>query len=160
MYSCLWPCSLAITSTGQMAFWFYVQEHPKAQPAVVLILKSPRRGGHRLKFLNTISPKFISEKKRLAYKQYFKLILYGFFRYFIVYYYIHNLLHLSVFTTTFYSSFRVPLIIHLIYLWHMLLQGIYRNAFVCLDAYIQVNNFSVMSDDFPSSWIEPVPSSR
>ena len=39
---CLWLCSLAIASTGRMGLWFYVQEHPKAQPAVVLVLK-----GHR-----------------------------------------------------------------------------------------------------------------
>ena len=39
---CLWPCSLAITSTGRLGLWFlwfYVQEHPKAQPAVALVLK-------------------------------------------------------------------------------------------------------------------------
>ena len=29
--------------------WFYVQELPKAQPAVVLVLKRLRRGGHGLK---------------------------------------------------------------------------------------------------------------
>ena len=26
---CLWPCSLAITSTGFMVLWFSVQEYPK-----------------------------------------------------------------------------------------------------------------------------------
>ena len=42
---CLWPCSLAITSTGWVSLWFlwfYVQEYPKAKPAVVLVLKRPR----------------------------------------------------------------------------------------------------------------------
>ena len=39
---CLWTC-------GFMVLWFYVQEHPKAQPAVVLILKRLRRRGHSLK---------------------------------------------------------------------------------------------------------------
>ena len=29
--------------------WFYVQEHPKAQPAVVLVLKRLRRWGNSLK---------------------------------------------------------------------------------------------------------------
>ena len=29
-----------------MVLWFYVQEHPKAQPAVVLIFKRLRRRGH------------------------------------------------------------------------------------------------------------------
>ena len=29
--------------------WFYDQEHSKAQPAVVLVLKHPRRRGHSLK---------------------------------------------------------------------------------------------------------------
>ena len=32
-----------------MVLWFYVQEHPKAQPVVVLILKRLRRWGHSLK---------------------------------------------------------------------------------------------------------------
>ena len=32
-----------------MVCGFYVQEHPKAQPAVVLVLKRLRRGGHGLK---------------------------------------------------------------------------------------------------------------
>ena len=41
---CLWPCSLAITSTGRVGLWFcdfYFQEHP-----VVLVLKRLRRRGH------------------------------------------------------------------------------------------------------------------
>ena len=56
---CLWPCSWAraqyigseswaITSTGRVGLWFfgfYVQEHPKAQPAVALILKRLRKRG-------------------------------------------------------------------------------------------------------------------
>ena len=29
--------------------WFYAQEHPKAQPAVVLVLKRPRKRDHSLK---------------------------------------------------------------------------------------------------------------
>ena len=32
-----------------MVLWFYAQEHPKAQPAVVLILKRLRRRGNGLK---------------------------------------------------------------------------------------------------------------
>ena len=32
-----------------MVLWFYVQELPKAQPAVVLVLKSLRRQGNSLK---------------------------------------------------------------------------------------------------------------
>ena len=36
-----------------MVLWFYVQEHPKAQPAVVLILKRLRRRNHGLKFRPT-----------------------------------------------------------------------------------------------------------
>ena len=32
-----------------MVFWFYVQELPEAQPAVVLVLKRPRRRGNSLK---------------------------------------------------------------------------------------------------------------
>ena len=32
-----------------MVSWFYVQGHPKAQPAVVLILKHLRKQGHSLK---------------------------------------------------------------------------------------------------------------
>ena len=33
-----------------MVLWFYVQEHPKAQPAVVLILKHLKGRGHSLKY--------------------------------------------------------------------------------------------------------------
>ena len=43
---------LGCTSTGWMGLWFllfYVQEHPKAQPAVVLVLKRLRRLGNGLK---------------------------------------------------------------------------------------------------------------
>ena len=32
-----------------IVLWFYVQEHPKAQPAVVLVLNYLRRQGHGLK---------------------------------------------------------------------------------------------------------------
>ena len=49
----LWPCSLAVPV---LAWWvyaflcfFYVQELPKAQPAVVLVLKRLRRRGNGLK---------------------------------------------------------------------------------------------------------------
>ena len=38
-YNQYWP-------GGFMVGGFYVQEHPKAQPAVVLVLKHLRRGGH------------------------------------------------------------------------------------------------------------------
>ena len=41
------PRSLAITSTGRVGLSFC--EHPKAQLAVVLILKRPKRGGQGLK---------------------------------------------------------------------------------------------------------------
>ena len=37
-----WPC-------GFMVLWFYVQELPKAQPAVVLVLKHLRRRCNSLK---------------------------------------------------------------------------------------------------------------
>ena len=43
---------LGCTSTGRVGFcflWFYVQELPKAQPAVVLVLKRLRRRGNGLK---------------------------------------------------------------------------------------------------------------
>ena len=43
---------LGCTSTGRVGLyflWFYVQELPKAQPAVVLVLKSLRRRGNGLK---------------------------------------------------------------------------------------------------------------
>ena len=48
----MWPCSLAITSTGRVGLWlcgFYVQEHLKAQPAVVLVFNRLRRRGYGLK---------------------------------------------------------------------------------------------------------------
>ena len=43
---------LGCTSTGRVGLcflWFYVQELPKAQPAVVLVLKRLRRWGNSLK---------------------------------------------------------------------------------------------------------------
>ena len=43
---------LGCTSTGRVGLWFllfYVQEHPKAQPAVDLVLKRLRRRGNGLK---------------------------------------------------------------------------------------------------------------
>ena len=43
---------LGCTSTGRVGLWFlwfFVQEHPKAQPAVVLVLKRLRRRGNGLK---------------------------------------------------------------------------------------------------------------
>ena len=43
---------LGCTSTGRVVLcflWFYVQELPKAQPAVVLVLKRLRRRGNGLK---------------------------------------------------------------------------------------------------------------
>ena len=43
---------LGCTSTGRVGLcflWFYVQELPKAQPAVVLVLKRLRRQGNGLK---------------------------------------------------------------------------------------------------------------
>ena len=49
---CLWPSSLALTSTAGVSLWFLwfnVREHPKAQPPVVLVLKGLRRRGHSLK---------------------------------------------------------------------------------------------------------------
>ena len=49
----LWPCSLAVPVLAGWVcvffLWFYVQQHPKAQPAVVLVLKRLRRGGNGLK---------------------------------------------------------------------------------------------------------------
>ena len=36
-----------------MVLLFYVQEHPKAQPAVILVLKRFRRQGHGLKYHQT-----------------------------------------------------------------------------------------------------------
>ena len=50
---CLWPCSLAapVLPGGFMVLWFYVQELPKAQPAVVLVLKRLRRRGYSLSLI-------------------------------------------------------------------------------------------------------------
>ena len=48
----LWPCSLAVPVLAGWVLcflWFYVQELPKAQPAVVLVLKRLRRRGNGLK---------------------------------------------------------------------------------------------------------------
>ena len=47
---------LGCTSTGRVGLcflWFYVQELPKAQPAVVLVLKRLRRRGNGLKTHST-----------------------------------------------------------------------------------------------------------
>ena len=44
--------SLALASTGpdgSMVLWFYVGEHPKAQPAAVSVLKRLRRRDHGLR---------------------------------------------------------------------------------------------------------------
>ena len=41
-YNQYWP-------VGYLVLWFYVQVHPEAQPAVVLVLKRPRRRGHGFK---------------------------------------------------------------------------------------------------------------
>ena len=49
---CLWPCSLAVPVLAGWVYaflWFYFQELPKAQPAVVLVLKRLRRRGNGLK---------------------------------------------------------------------------------------------------------------
>ena len=49
---CLWPCSLAVPVLAWVDLfflWFYVQELPKAQPAVVLVLKRLKRRGNGLK---------------------------------------------------------------------------------------------------------------
>ena len=48
----LWPRSLAVPVLARWVYgflWFYVQELPKAQPAVVLVLKRLRRRGNGLK---------------------------------------------------------------------------------------------------------------
>ena len=48
----LWPCSLAVPVLAGWVYaflWFCVQELPKAQPAVVLVLKCLRRRGNGLK---------------------------------------------------------------------------------------------------------------
>ena len=50
--SCLWPCSLAVPVLAEWVYAFYgsyVQELPKTQPAVVLVLKRLRRRGNGLK---------------------------------------------------------------------------------------------------------------
>ena len=44
---------------GLWFLWFYVQEHPKAQPAVVLVFKRLRRQGHRLKSHPTDGRSFV-----------------------------------------------------------------------------------------------------
>ena len=49
---CLWPCSLAVPVLAGWVLcflWFFVQELPKAQPAVVLVLKRLRRRSNGLK---------------------------------------------------------------------------------------------------------------
>ena len=51
-----------------MVLWFYVQEHPNAQPAVVLILKLLRRRDHGLKSRPTDCEKSGSNLRRLVYK--------------------------------------------------------------------------------------------
>ena len=48
----LWPCSLAVPVLAGWVYpflWFYVQELPKAQLAVVLVLKRLRRRDNGLK---------------------------------------------------------------------------------------------------------------
>ena len=60
---------LGCTSTGRMGLcflWFYVQELPKAQPAVVLVLKRLRRRGNGLKSHPTDWEKHVNEFKYLA----------------------------------------------------------------------------------------------
>ena len=51
MHFCLWPCSLAVPVLAEWAYalWFFVQELPKAQPAVGLVLKRLRRRDNGLK---------------------------------------------------------------------------------------------------------------
>ena len=52
MEYCLWPCSLSVPVLAGLVYAFcssYVQELPKAQPAVVLVLKRLRRQGKGLK---------------------------------------------------------------------------------------------------------------
>ena len=49
MLYCLWPCSLAVPVLAGWVYDFVVQELPKAQPAVVLVLKRLRRRGNSLK---------------------------------------------------------------------------------------------------------------
>ena len=48
----LWPCSLAVPVLAGWIYvllWFYIQELPKAQLEVVLVLKRLRRRGNGLK---------------------------------------------------------------------------------------------------------------
>ena len=50
--NCFVAVFLGCTSTGRMGLcflWFYVQELPTAQPAVILVLKRLRRWGNGLK---------------------------------------------------------------------------------------------------------------
>ena len=52
IFCCLWPYSLAIPVLAGWVYaflWFYVQELPKGQPALVLVLKRLRRRGYGLK---------------------------------------------------------------------------------------------------------------
>ena len=49
LYVVLWPCSLAVPVLAGWINGFNVQELPKAQPAVALLLKRLRRRGHSLK---------------------------------------------------------------------------------------------------------------
>ena len=51
-----------------MVLWFYVQEHPKAQPAVVLVLKRLRRRGNSSKSHPTDWEKPGIEPATLVYK--------------------------------------------------------------------------------------------
>ena len=51
-FFCLWPCSLAVPVLAGWVYaclWFFVQELPKAQLSVVLVLKRLRRRGNGLK---------------------------------------------------------------------------------------------------------------
>ena len=50
-WHCLWPCSLAVPVLAGWVFAFCgsISELPKAQPAVVLVLKRLRRRGNGLK---------------------------------------------------------------------------------------------------------------
>ena len=50
---------LGCTSTGRVGLcflWFYVQELPKAQPAVVLVFKASQKTGQRLKVSSDRNP--------------------------------------------------------------------------------------------------------
>ena len=56
MHFCLWPCSLAVPVLAGWVYaflWFFVQELPKAQPAVGLVLKRLRRRDNGLKSQST-----------------------------------------------------------------------------------------------------------